>query len=63
MKHADKEAARQRKLVTALFIVLALCAIYVRWDRHDRGRYFWQSPKPAPVVVVPTAPEQTAPKP
>ena len=49
--YEDKEAARQRKLVTALFIVLALCAIYVRWDRHDRGRYFWQSPKPATAVV------------
>lgn len=61
--YEDKEAARQRKLVTILFIVLTLAAIYVRWDRHDRGRYFWQSPKPAPVVVVPTAPEQTAPKP
>jgi hypothetical protein len=61
--YEDKEAARQRKLVTALLVVLALCAIYVRWDRHDRGRYFWQSPKPAPVVVVPIAPEQPAPKP
>ncbi len=54
--YEDKEAARQRKLVTALFIVLALCAIYVRWDRHDRGRYFWQSPKPA------TASETSAPQ-
>jgi len=58
--YEDKEAARQRKLVSILFIVLALAAIYVRWDRHDRGRYFWQSPKPAAAVET-SAPQISAP--
>ena len=56
--YEDKEAARHRKLVTALVIVLALAAGYVRWDRHDRGRYFWQS---KPAAVETPAPKTPAP--
>ena len=61
--YEDKEAARHRKLVTALVIVLALAAGYVRWDRHDRGYYFWQSKPPAPAVapVAPPTPPPGAP--
>jgi len=61
--YEDKEAARQRKLVTILFIVLTLAAIYVRWDRHDRGRYFWQSPKPAAASETSAPQSGTSPTP
>jgi hypothetical protein len=50
--YEDKAAARRRKLVTALLVVLALAAGYVRWDRHQSGRYFWQ-PQPAATAHAP----------
>ena len=48
--YADKEAARQKKALIALLILLAAAAIAIRWDHNQRGRYFWQ-PKPATVAV------------
>ncbi len=50
--YEDKAAARRRKLVTAFLVVLALAAGYVRWDRHQSGRYFWQ-PQPAAPAHAP----------
>lgn len=49
--YEDKEASRrQRRLIVLLIlVVLAAAAIWVRWDRLQRGRYFWQ-PAPAPVA-------------
>jgi hypothetical protein len=42
--YEDKEAVRRRRLVVTLIVVLVAAAAYVRWDRHQRGHYFWQSP-------------------
>ncbi|MFA6962280.1 MAG: hypothetical protein WC205_16115 [Opitutaceae bacterium] len=44
--YADKEAIRRRKFITALVIVAIIAAGYIRWDRVQNGRYFWQ-PVPA----------------
>jgi hypothetical protein len=49
--YEDKDAARRRRLIWVLLLVLASAAIYVRWDHHQRGRYFWQNPPPAPVAA------------
>ncbi len=57
--YEDKEAAAQRRKLIALVILLAAAAIYIRWDFHKNGNYFWAS-KPAPVVTAPAAPA-TAP--
>ena len=48
--YEDKGAIRRRRLIWALLIVLALAAGYVRWDRSERGHYFWQD---APAVIAP----------
>lgn len=60
--YEDKEAAARRRRLVALVILLGLAAIAIRWDHHQRGRYFWQS---APVVVpaAPVAPAPAAPEP
>lgn len=60
--YEDKEAARRKRRLTWLFIllVLAAAAIYIRWDHNQRGRYFWE---PAPVVVVPAAAATAEPAP
>jgi hypothetical protein len=64
--YEDKEAARRKTRVKFLIVllVLAAVAIWIRWDRLQRGRYFWK-PAPAavtvpvavPVPVPPAAPE------
>jgi hypothetical protein len=41
--YEDKVAARQRKFVTALIVVLAITAGYIRWDHNQHGYYFWAS--------------------
>lgn len=48
--YEDKEAARRRRQVILLGILIILlgAAIWIRWDRLNRGRYFWQ-PAPPPV--------------
>ncbi len=45
--YEDKDAARRRRLLWALLVVLLAAAIYVRWDRVQRGHYFWQPPPAA----------------
>ena len=67
--YEDKEAARRRRRIVTLLVLLALAAgaIYVRYDRLQRGHYFWQPPPPAPVApaaaptVVPAAPAPAEP--
>ncbi len=57
--YEDKEAARQqaRFKFLVVLLVLAAAAIWIRWDRGQRGRYFWQ-PAPAPAAAAPApAPE------
>lgn len=55
--YEDKEAVRRRRLVVTLIVVLVAAAGYVRWDRIQRGHYFWQSPvaKAAEAPAVPVA--------
>jgi len=55
--YEDKEAARSRRQLIALAILLALAAVVIRVDQVRHGHYFWQ---PAPVVEKPAA---EAPKP
>ncbi len=49
--YEDKDAARRKRRLIALLvlIVLAAGAAWIRWDRLQRGHYFWQ-PAPAPIV-------------
>lgn len=49
--YEDKEARRQRRRAAALtlLLLLAAAAVWVRWDQHVRGHYFWQ---PAPAVTA-----------
>ncbi|AOS43282.1 hypothetical protein Verru16b_00325 [Lacunisphaera limnophila] len=56
--YEDKDAARRRRLLWVLLLVLAAAALYVRWDRTQRGHYFWQNPPPA--VAVEAAPAAVA---
>lgn len=49
--YEDKDAVRRRWLVGVLLVVLAAAAIYVRWDRSERGHYFWQEAPAAPVAA------------
>lgn len=63
--YADKEAARRRRRTLALVVLLVLAgaAAWVRYDRLQRGHYFWQ-PAPAPVAApaaAPAAPAATVP--
>jgi hypothetical protein len=53
--YADKDAVRRQRLVWALLVVLAAAAVFVRWDRKDRGHYFWQSASAPAVQVDPAA--------
>jgi hypothetical protein len=42
--YEDKEAKARKRRVTIAFVVLglAIVAFWIRWDRHQRGHYFWQ---------------------
>jgi len=55
--YEDKEAVRRRRLLVTLIVVVLAAAAYVRWDRIQRGHYFWQSPvaKAAEAPAVPVA--------
>ncbi len=44
------EKRRPWRLYLLLLFVLVVAAIWIRVDRADRGRYFWQSPPQAPLV-------------
>jgi len=59
--YEDKEAARRRRLLGVLLFMLVAAAGYIRWDRHERGHYFWQTP--APAALTPAAPAADAPVP
>jgi hypothetical protein len=59
--YEDKAAARRRRLLGVLLFVLVAAAGYIRWDRHERGHYFWQTP--APAALTPAAPAADAPAP
>lgn len=41
--YEDKAAARQRKFITALVVVLAITAGYTHWEHKQHGYYFWAS--------------------
>lgn len=59
--YEDKEAARRKKLVTALVIVAIAAAVFIRWDRHRHGRYFWQEPAKAEAPAAPATPAAPSP--
>jgi hypothetical protein len=53
--YEDKEAAKQRRQVITLVVLVALAAaaIWIRWDQTKKGHYFWEpAPAAAPVAVV-----------
>jgi ABC-type branched-subunit amino acid transport system permease subunit len=61
--YEDKDAKRRRRLIWVLVVVAVVAAGYIRWDHHQRGRYFWQdAPLPVAPVVVPAVivPAETA---
>lgn len=41
--YEDKEAARQRKAVVILVVLLSIAALWIRWDHNKHGYYFWAS--------------------
>jgi hypothetical protein len=45
--YEDKGAARRRRLLWLALVLLLAAAAYIRWDRLQRGHYFWQNPPPA----------------
>lgn len=57
--YEDKDAARRRKLITALVIVAIAAAVFIRWDHNQKGHYFWQ--KPATAVEAPATPPAPTP--
>jgi hypothetical protein len=52
--YEDKSAARRRRLLWLAIVLLLAAAAYIRWDRLQRGHYFWQNPPPA-VEAAPAA--------
>jgi hypothetical protein len=54
--YEDKEAAQQKRRAIAIFVVLVLAvgAIWTRWNHDQTGRYFWQK-STAPAAVAPAA--------
>lgn len=56
--YEDKEAAQQKRRAIAIFVllVLAVGAIWTRWNHGQNGHYFWQKstiPAAAPAAVAP----------
>jgi hypothetical protein len=50
--YEDKEAAKKRRQLIGLIVVLVLAAVAIRVDQGRRGHYFWQS-APVPVAEAP----------
>lgn len=52
--YEDKAAAARRRQIVLVAVLLALvgAAIWIRYDRVQKGRYFWE---PAPVAAAPAA--------
>ena len=48
--YEDKDAAKQKRRATVLFVLLAIAAaaIVIRWKRVETGHYFWE---PAPAAA------------
>jgi hypothetical protein len=47
-------AANRRQLVLLLFLLLLVAgAFWVRWDRNQKGHYFWEPAPPVPAQSVP----------
>ena len=55
--YEDKAAVKQKRRATFFIVVvlLAAAALWVRWNEHQMGRYFWKS---APVTVAAPAPTE-----
>ena len=55
--YEDKDAARQTRRATFFLglALLAALAIWLRWDRTQRGHYPWQSAPPTPTTAAPAA--------
>jgi hypothetical protein len=49
--YEDKEAASRRRVFWLLVVLIALlgAAVWIRYDRLEKGHYFWQPPPAAPV--------------
>jgi hypothetical protein len=54
--YEDKEAAQQKRRAIAIFVllVLAVGAIWTRWNHEQTGHYFWQK-SAAPAAAAPAA--------
>ena len=54
--YEDKAAAARKRqaILLAILVVLAGAAVWIRWDRVQRGHYFWQ---PAPAPAASASPE------
>ncbi len=59
--YEDKEAARRRRqtITLAVLLLLAAAAVWIRYDRVQRGHYFWE-PAPPPAPAAPTNPPAPA---
>lgn len=53
--YEDKAAARQQRQFITIVILLALAgaALFVRWDRSQRGHYLWQNAPAAAAAATP----------
>jgi hypothetical protein len=63
--YADKAAARLRTRIYIVLVLLAVAAIWVRYDHSQRGHYFWKkgTPAAAPVETPPAPVPVPAPAP
>ncbi|HRE06867.1 MAG TPA: hypothetical protein PKX00_14740 [Opitutaceae bacterium] len=63
--YEDKEAASRRTRIYIMLVLLAVAAIWVRYDHSQRGHYFWKKSKPAaaPVETPPAPVPAPAPAP
>jgi hypothetical protein len=46
--YADKAAARLRTRIYIVLVLLAVAAIWVRYDHSQRGHYFWKKARRPP---------------
>ncbi|MBL9216469.1 MAG: hypothetical protein JNG83_13415 [Opitutaceae bacterium] len=59
--YEDKAAKAKRRTFVLLLVMMALAAVWVRWDHNRRGHYFWQEPPPPAAATPEAAPAAKAP--